>query len=353
MFPIYIYDTAATDALSKVRGIGRYVQTIKEALGDQAMFTNKLSGIPKQSILLNPFVELLKKPSTFAKPTKFQIGVIHDIIRYKYPEYFPLGVKGHVFSIVNKIIIKNYDAIITDSYASKKDIVDFLHLPSTNVHVLYPALADTFTQSHTTNHEKIAHQYNLPDKYCIYVGDGTWNKNLNMVGQVITKLGIPCVFVGNIFKGLAEYRTSGKDFVQYPHVELQSFNEFASITKDAKNCIFPGYVSDEELVSLYKHAYMNILLSHDEGFGYSYVEAASQGTPSVLADISVFREIAQETAIFVDEWNEEEIAEKILSFWNNQSKHDELGLAALERSKYFSKDTFKEDLLQIINSVTK
>ena len=53
-----------------------------------------------------------------------------------------------------------------------------------------------------------------------------------------------------------------------------------AMAKDDKRFIFPGFISDDELITLYEQASLNILLSRDEGFGFSYVEAASLGCPS-------------------------------------------------------------------------
>lgn len=60
------------------------------------------------------------------------------------------------------------------------------------------------------------------------------------------------------------------------------------------------YVSDEDLWSLYHRAAALVAPSLDEGFGLPLVEAASMGTPLVVSDISVFRWIARESALYFD-----------------------------------------------------
>ena len=73
------------------------------------------------------------------------------------------------------------------------------------------------------------------------------------------------------------------------HPWQKDLKQFLDFIKNNDHFIFPGFIQDDELVWLYKNAILNILISHAEGFGFSYLEASSQKTPSVLSDIPVFR----------------------------------------------------------------
>lgn len=59
----------------------------------------------------------------------------------------------------------------------------------------------------------------------------------------------------------------------------------------SQNIIFTGYISDEELKNLIKHASMLIQPSIYEGFGIPPLESLFLGTPVLISDIPVFREI--------------------------------------------------------------
>lgn len=58
-------------------------------------------------------------------------------------------------------------------------------------------------------------------------------------------------------------------------------------------------VSNEELVKLYNRASVLIRLSDYEGFGYPPLEALFCGTPVVVSDIAIFRELLNDSAVFV------------------------------------------------------
>jgi alpha-1,3-rhamnosyl/mannosyltransferase len=59
-----------------------------------------------------------------------------------------------------------------------------------------------------------------------------------------------------------------------------------------------GYVSDEQLATLYEEAALVMFPSLYEGFGLPAVEALWAGTPLVCSDIPVLHEVAGEAALY-------------------------------------------------------
>jgi len=59
-----------------------------------------------------------------------------------------------------------------------------------------------------------------------------------------------------------------------------------------------GYLPPERLLGLYRHAAFVALASFYEGFGFPAVEAMHLGTPLLLADIPVLREVAGDAALY-------------------------------------------------------
>ncbi len=62
---------------------------------------------------------------------------------------------------------------------------------------------------------------------------------------------------------------------------------------------FVEYVADDELVSLYQNAAALVYPSVMEGFGIPPLEAAACGTPVIVSDVEVFREIYADFPIYV------------------------------------------------------
>ncbi len=342
---VFVYDPTASDKLSSVRGVGRYLQILKENFPEW-IFSNDIT--EKPDVLINPFFNFLKTPVTFKKLAKKQIAVIHDLIPFKYPPHFATGIKGFSYMLLNKLVLRNYDLIITDSEASKSDIIKMLGIEEKMIKVIYPCLPRVFMDSGVANapqndvilaNKRSERVQNLPKKFCLYVGDATWNKNLINLARAIQVANVPIIFVGKVFKNTS---------ISHPwHKEL---NDFKQLVKDDKRFVFPGFVADNELIKFYKQALLNILPSRDEGFGFSFVESAQLGCPSLLSDIPVLREISGGNAIFFDQNNPEEIAKKIKMIYSNKDLRNKIGNDAKKRSKFFNPEKFKRELLLVINN---
>ncbi len=324
--PVFIYDPTASDSLSKVRGIGRYLQILKETLPTNTTFTSDLKTVPFESVFINPFINLVQPPLITKRIAKKQIGIIHDIIPIQFPQHFPVGLRGKLNIWRNKEILKHYDIIVTDSEASKKKIVAKLKVSGSKLKVIFPTLPKTFSFSSNAKYLPAGRHGEIPHtKYFIYVGDVTWNKNLVNLAKAI-KLGtLPCVFVGKTFTDVIAVNSWTSDF-----------HEFMKLTKDDKRFSFPGFVSDDQLKILYKNAVANVLISREEGFGFPYFEAASQKTPSILSDIEIFHETSGEAALFVDQNNPENIAQKMKKIYEDETLRRRLGQKAFERSLLLS-----------------
>ena len=332
---VFVYDPTASDKQSAVRGIGRYLQILKENFPDW-VYTSDLSSIiyDLESIFINPFFNFLQPPLTLKRIAKKQIAVIHDLIPLKYPSHFPPGIKGSIYILLNKVALKNYDLIITDSEASKIDIIKILKLPEQKIKVIYPCLPKGFLYYKVT-------PYALPPTpYCLYVGDATWNKNLVNIARAIKIADVNCVFVGKVFES--------PSFSNFWQNELK---EFFELTKGDKRFIFAGFIPDSELFKLYEQALLNLLLSSSEGFGFSYLESANFSCPSLLSDITVLREISDNHALFADPLNPQDIAEKIIKISSDKILRNQIGNAAKKRSEFFSQEKFRKEFLYGIISL--
>src|SRR5258708_3331441 len=63
---------------------------------------------------------------------------------------------------------------------------------------------------------------------------------------------------------------------------------------------FHGGVSDAEYARILSSATALVSASLNEGFGLPLIEAMAGGTPIVVSDIPIFREIGGEAAVFFD-----------------------------------------------------
>ena len=424
MTQVFCFDATSLDNQSKVRGVGRYLQILKENFPDWT-FSNKLQVESyKLQVFLNPFFNFLQPPIwtgldlslqrilSGRRIAKKQIAVIHDLIPLKYPSKFPAGMRGNFNIFLNKLASKNYDLIVTDSEASKKDIVQILKISEEKVKVIYPCLPKIFQINSPSESEgsptsaksdkseklKISDESRIllnSSGFCLYVGDATWNKNLVNLAKAIKIANVTCVFVGKIFELLSspkdnkifaasqlseqvsepshlDSRRRGERTIPrlnynswrgmrvdlarkfslstFSHPWQKELKEFFQLIKDDKRFIFLGYVTDEDLIKLYQQASLNILPSRDEGFGFSYLEASSQGCPSILSDIPVFKEIAKDSSLFANPENPNDLADKIIELYFDKNRQKIFGDLAKKRARFFSCEKFKNSFLEIIKN---
>jgi glycosyltransferase involved in cell wall biosynthesis len=336
---IIVFDPTKKDTLSQVRGVGRYLQLLKENFPDW-IFSNKLQVTSyKLQVFINPFFNFLQPPLTFKRLAKKQIAVLHDLIPLKYPDKFPAGIRGSFNIFLNKLVLKNYDLVVTDSFASKKDIIQILRLPEEKIKVIYPCLPKSFLKLKIENSKFNKNLKLKIENFVLYVGDATWNKNLVNLAKAIKIANVSCIFVGKVF---------GKK-IENSNPWQKEFNEFIEITNDDKRFILKGFVTDYELVKLYQQAILNILVSRDEGFGFSYLEAANFGCPSVLSHIPVLKEVsAGQGAIFADPNDPEDIADKLKKLVSDENLRRELSLEAQKQAKDFNPKKFKNNFSSLL-----
>ena len=353
MAKVFVYDPTITDKQSAVRGIGRYLNILKENFPQWHYINHSKINKSQSSVFINPFFNFLQPPLTLKKIAAREIAVIHDLIPLKYPNHFPTGLKGKINIFLNKLALKSYDLIVTDSFSSKKDMIEILKIKEQKIKVISPCLSRIFLEREGGKKNKeeektlasFSRKFSLPNKFCLYVGDGTWNKNLVNLAKAIKIINLSCVFVGRVFN----QKKSQGGVINF-HPWQKELDQFFKLTKNDKRFIFIGYVSDEELISLYRRATVNVLVSRDEGFGFSYLEAASQGCPSVVSNIAVLKEVSQgQGVLLVDSNNPNDIADKIGEIYFNKSLRDRLGKEAKERGKWFSREKFHQNFLEIID----
>lgn len=118
------------------------------------------------------------------------------------------------------------------------------------------------------------------------------------------------------FKVIAEAMTNMTSLkAQVVIVGGKQSKVFANETMESdQNIIWTGYVSDEELVTLYKNAKVFLFPSIYEGFGLPPLEAMAMGCPVIASNAACIPEICGEHVTYFDPTNANDLAEKIQLF---------------------------------------
>ena len=206
------------------------------------------------------------------RPSKI-VPVIHDTAFIRYRSTLRFAAKYYL-TPKYKIALKASDYLVTISETSKKQLSDYSKLRILN---WGENISVDFKKENLRISDKHLNQFNLlPNQYYISVSTIEPRKNLKYLLDIIQDELIQnqkkLVLVGR--KGW------GND------IELQK-----KIEKLQEYIVFTDYVTLEELQSLYHYAYAFTLMSLDEGFGRTPLEAIACGCKRIIvSDIDVFHE---------------------------------------------------------------
>jgi glycosyltransferase involved in cell wall biosynthesis len=115
---------------------------------------------------------------------------------------------------------------------------------------------------------------------------------------------------------------------------------------DAK-IVMTGYVTDDELIWLYRNCYANLYPSLFEGFGLPVLEGMQFGAPTLTTNSSAIPEVAGNAAILLDPEDTEGWTQAMLRLAANIDERDQLSLAAREQAKRFDWKISAAALLQL------
>nr|WP_314427499.1 glycosyltransferase [uncultured Erwinia sp.] len=191
---------------------------------------------------------------------------VHDLMFELVPEFFSGWLK--------KLIGKRYFRLLVGKSMAASDLV--LSVSATtrdDVRALYQldsAVTGEGLFLTAQPDSGIIHSLGLQDKgYLLYTGNNRPHKN------------IPALLAA-----FAELRKT------QPGLSLVLVGHTAASQQEG--VIYPGFVSDEQLVALYQHARAFVFPSLYEGFGLPIIEALANGCPVIASDIPAFREFAND-----------------------------------------------------------
>lgn len=315
-------DISPLESGHKVRGTGFYLQNLKTSLlnrypDNTYVFFGKKIELPKDIDLIHfPYFDPFFRTLPFIKKYK-TVVTVHDLIPLVFPKEFPAGIKGSVKWNIQKNLLQKVDAIVTDSDCSQKDIIRLIGIKKEKVHVIYLAAGDTFTKLELSKSriKEFREKYKLPERFLLYVGDVTWNKNLPRLIDAVKQTFVPLVLIG---KALGEKNYDIRNPWNKDLVKVQE------MIKNDSRFITVGFISSKDLVIFYNIATALIMPSLYEGFGLPVLEAMKCGCPVITTNESSLPEIAGNAAFYIDPYDVTSITKGIEKVYSDENLRNEL-----------------------------
>ena len=146
-------------------------------------------------------------PFTFKQPFR-KVITVHDLGPLILPELFKEGdVLLH--RLLLKKTIEKADKIITVSYNSQRDLMDYLNVPEEDIEIIYNGVDDIFQPLDEKTVEGLKNRLGLPDEFILSVGGLHPIKNIPRLLQayyMARKNGLrhKLVLVGGVIDGAQE-----------------------------------------------------------------------------------------------------------------------------------------------------
>ncbi len=163
--------------------------------------------------------------------------------------------------------------------------------------------------------------------------------------------------VGSTVRALAELRHSHPDVILVVAGKKDSFtHDLERLAKDLgiEGAVkFVGFVSDGEMISLYRGAALYVNPSLSEGFGLQGLEAMAQNTPVISARASCLPEVYGEAAEYFEAEDPNDQAAAMARVLDDKALADGLRARGRERIKQFSWRRMAEETLEVYTKTAK
>lgn len=287
---------------------------------------------------------------SFFVTQKKQIATFHDAMEIEYIK--KIHAPGMNASLKERLYfwrMKQYVKLIyklarycstktiTVSSSAKKDLSNLVGIPTSKITAIHHGVNEAFTrQRDGSDHQ--SHKSGV----LMLGGDG---------------------FQKNAYNAIAAWASLPNALKEQHKLTIAGFtgdcnSPIRKALRDYKceaNVTILGWVTESELIKLFRTHHAFLFLSIKEGFGFPLLQSMASELPTLCSDIAVFREIGQEAALYADPLSITDCSEKLSRLLQDHEMRSELIKAGTQQIQKFSWqitakkhcDVFEEALQQI------
>ena len=198
----------------------------------------------------------------------------------------------------------------------------FPHFPGDRVRVVYPC--SRFTDLTREGSPPAVMKDYRADQFWLSVGTIEPRKNQRLLAKAYARYleaggrPMPLVLAG------------GKGWMME---DFQGYLAELGILDQVK---LPGYVTDDEMIWLYRNCYANLYPSVFEGFGLPVLEGMQFGAATLSSNATSMPEVAGDAAILISPHDSEAWTQNMLELASNAEKQRKLSAAARQQARRFN-----------------
>lgn len=217
--------------------------------------------------------------------------------------------------------------VLSDSENSRRDAVEYLHIPPDRIDVVPLAPGPEFRPVHDPGvlHEVLTSYGLTQDRYILSVSSLQPRKNLVRLTQAFRQA------TDRTDDTTTKLLLAGKPLWATDEMSMQ-----LQSAELGNRLVLPGRVPSEDLPALLSGARAVAYVSLYEGFGLPLIEAMASGTPVIGSDTSSMPEVVGDAGFLVDPYNVSAVAEALHVLMTNDSVRTDLAHRAAMRAQRFS-----------------
>lgn len=300
------------------------------------IFDRSTEGFRRFAWLFNPIIrhinnsdcDLVIYPSQDTvsfQTTKKSLSTIHDLM-HRYESHFEEYQNGEYErrEKLYSMMCKYTDGILVDSNIGKQHVIESYNIDENKVFVL-PFVPPTYLLE--SINIDVKSKYSLPEKYLFYPAQFWEHKNHINLLQAVKILKDKNIEVNLVLVGSKK-------------------NNYEKVIKkiDAiglKNNIFVlGYVSNDDMASLYKNALATVFVSLIGPTNIPPMEALTLGSPLICSNAYGMPEQVGDAALLINPKDPLNIADKIEVIIANSEKREEIKQKGLRLITAYDQDKF-------------
>ncbi len=289
------------------------------------------------------------------RPPVPTVVTIHDLIPLLLREYRG-GPLVRLYTALVSTTAQNAPLVLTDSEASRRDIIAYLGLPARRVRVVYLAADERYTPFPEGSQKSCepsplaggsrrgpegsqkscepsplagGSRRGVPERYVLYLGGFDVRKNIATVLSTYRWAG-PAI--GENCPLLVAGRLPERDTPFTPDPRRLAREQGV----DERFVRFIGFVDEADKPALYRGAAAFVFPSRYEGFGLPPLESLACGTPVVGSDVSSIPEVVGDAGVLLSPDDAEGMAGALIQLATDDDFRAELSRRALAQAARFS-----------------
>jgi glycosyltransferase involved in cell wall biosynthesis len=278
--------------------------------------------------------------------------VVHDLSFRAHPEYFPRGIAWYM-RWLTWLAIQRARCVFTDSEFSKQELVRFYPTARWKAVIMPMGVGTAFCPlvgaADAESEKERLSRYGVTMPYILALGNIHPRKNLARLLDAYVGLcrdrGGPLSFP----QGHGRAR-GGAGVPTMVWAGLPRWGNEALLQRArAVGVALTGFVSQEDLPTLYRHAEMLVYPSLYEGFGLPPLEAMACGTPVIASNATSVPEVTGDAALLVDPTNTDDLKAAMARLLDDKALTARLRQAGIERARTFTWARSAECLLAALS----